>query len=390
MKSIKKRKICVITNSRADYSRMKTLLDYLKKKEDVEILLFVVGSHLLSHYGYSVEEIKKDGFKIDYELYTEIDGRIPVTMAKSTGVTITELAGAFHNFKPDIVVIHGDRYEALASTIAASLMNIPVAHIQGGEVTGTIDEHIRHSITKLAHFHFPSSLVARDRIIRLGENPENVFNVGCPASDLLLSERVMSFEEVKSNVSKFVKNKEWIDKFDKNFILVIQHPVTTEFNQTEKGSKEIFNALKYFSNSFVIMWPNIDAGSGKIVKSIKEFARKENGRVGFFDNFPLPIFINLMRYAKVIVGNSSVGVREACYFGTPVVNIGTRQQGRERSKNVMDVNCDEHEIKSAIEKQLKHGLYPPEYLYGKGDSGKKIADILVNIDINNIQKRINF
>lgn len=384
------RKVCVITNSRADYSRLKTVLSSLNERKDVDLQLFVVGTHLLSHYGMTVKEIIKDGFNVSYEMYTEVNGSVPATMAKSVGTTIIELSSAFKNFSPDIVVVHGDRYEALAAAITASMMNIPVAHIQGGEVTGTIDEHVRHAITKLAHFHFPSSEDAKERIIRLGEKPENVFNVGCPASDLLLSEKEISFEELKKQVFKITKKEDWKNNFDENFFLVVYHPVTTEFNKIETEVENIFQALTEFDNSIVMLWPNIDAGSEKIVEVIKRFEKIESLKIGVFDNFPINTFVNLMRYAKVMIGNSSSGVREACYFGTPVVNIGTRQQGRERSKNVIDVGCDKDDITEAIREQLKHGRYDISYLYGGGTAGKKIADILTSVNVDDTQKRITF
>jgi len=382
------RKICVVTNSRADYSRFKTLLESLKKRKDVELQLFVIGAHLLSTYGNTVKEIERDGFTVTYKMHTEIEGRVPVTMAKSTGAAVAELANAFYNFKPDVVVVHGDRYEALAAAIAASLMNITVAHIQGGEVSGTIDEHLRHAITKLSHLHFPSTKLAAKRIIAMGEVAKNVYVSGCPASDILLRAPKLSFEELRNKILPMVRKEEWKATFTKDFILFLYHPVTTEIDSLNTHIKETLSALGEFPHSLVILWPNIDAGSGYIVPALKDFDRKEGARVGLFDNFSLDLYANMMRHARVIVGNSSSGIREACYFGTPVVNIGSRQEGRERTKNIIDVGHDKKAIVAAIKKQLVKGTYKPEYRFGDGTAGERIAKVLATAKLPNIQKRI--
>lgn len=384
------RKICVITNNRADYSRLKSLLKELNKRSDVELMLFVVGSHMLSLYGKTIDEIEKDGFKVAYKMYTEVDGRVPVTMAKSAALTIAELSTAFYNFKPDIVVVHGDRFEAMAAALAASFMNIFVAHIQGGEVTGTIDEHIRHSITKLSHLHFPSTEDAKDRIIKMGERADMVFNFGCPSVDLFIEIPPISFNDLKKEIFKYAKKDNWKNNFNENFFVVIQHPVTTEFSYAKEKMLPVLDALTGFNNNVLIFWPNIDAGSEAMVLEIKKFEKEQNSKIGLFPNFPFNIFVNIMRHAKVIIGNSSAGIREACYFGTPVVNIGTRQEGRQRPRNVIDVDYDAEQIKLAINKQIKTEKYKPEFLYGKGNAGKNIADILATIDISQIQKKITF
>jgi UDP-hydrolysing UDP-N-acetyl-D-glucosamine 2-epimerase len=384
------RKICVVTNNRADYSRLKSLLKELNNRPDAELLLFVVGSHMLSLYGKTIDEIEKDGFKVSYKMYTEVDGRVPVTMAKSAALAITELSTAFYNFKPDMVVIHGDRFEALAAAIAASFMNIFVAHIQGGEVTGTIDEHIRHSITKLSHLHFPSTEDAKNRIIKMGERKDMVFNFGCPSVDLLMEIPQVSFGDFKKEIFKYAKKEDWKNSFNENFLTVIQHPVTTEFSHAKEKILPILDALADFTHNILIFWPNIDAGAEAMVLEIKKFEKKQNGRIGLFSHFPFDLFVNVMKHTKVIIGNSSAGIREACYFGTPVVNIGTRQEGRERPNNVIDVDYDAEQIKSAINRHLEKGRYEQEFIYGKGNAGKNIADILATIDISQIQKKIAF
>lgn len=382
------RKICVVTNSRADYSRLKTLLKSLKSRKDIEVQLFVIGPHLLTSYGMTIDEIERDGFKVAYKMHTEVDGRVPVTMAKSTGAAVTELANAFYNFKPDIVVVHGDRYETLAAATAASLMNIAVAHIQGGEVSGTIDEHIRHAVTKLSHLHFPSTASAGKRIIAMGEVPEKVFVTGCPASDILISTPPITFDKLKKKILALVTKKEWKKTFSKDFLLFVYHPVTTEYDSLEKQFTKILAALRQFPQCLMVLWPNIDAGSERLVQALKKFEREEGARVGIFHNFPLETYAQILNHTRVLIGNSSSGIREACYFGTPVVNIGSRQDGRERSSNVVDVGNDTKAIVAAIKEQLKHGKYKPNYLYGDGHSGASIAEILATVEIGNVQKRI--
>lgn len=384
------RKICVVTNNRADYGKLKSVLFALRSRRDIETLLFVTGSHLLSEYGRTIAEIENDGFKVSYTMHTEMSGRIPTTMAKSTGIAITEFANAFHNLKPEVVVVHGDRYEALAAAVAASFMNILVAHIEGGEVTGTIDEHIRHAITKLAHAHFPSTENARRRIVGLGERDDSVFCFGCPGIDTLAAVEKLSFPEVKRMMKPYVKKMEWYKRFDKDFFLVVQHPVTTEFRSTVDNIRSLTRALARFRSSMVVFWPNIDAGAEDIVREIKKFEHSYSGAVGVFPNFPSEVYVNLMRHAKVMVGNSSSGIREACYFGTPVVNVGTRQDGREKPRCVADVPYDTAEIASAIKGQLAAGRYEPEYPYGKGGAGARIAETLAALDTANIQKRITY
>lgn len=383
------RKICVITNTRADYARLKTVLGALRDRNDVELSLCVAGSHLLSHYGRTIDDIKKDGFNVAYRIYTEVDGHIPSTMTKSTGLAIIEFSSFFENNRPDLVVVHGDRFEAFAAATAASMMNIHVAHLQGGEITGTIDEHLRHAITKLSHFHFASDEIAKKRICNLGEDPNNVFNVGCPSVDVLLSAPKYSFEEFKNALDRKVKKKEWLKNLDQDFFLFIQHPVTTEYEQSAQEISETLVALESFPNKVLALWPNIDAGSEEIVKKMKEFEREHNEQIAIMDNLPQDIFINAMRHARVMIGNSSSGVRETCYFGTPTVNIGTRQQGRLVTPNVINVPEERGEIKKAIFAQLsgkRH--FDPVYPYGEGNSGKSIGDILATIPLGSPQKHL--
>lgn len=383
------RKICVVTNTRADYSRLRTLLFSLRDREDVELTLCVAGSHLLALYGRTIKDIENDGFKISYRIYTSVDGHVLSTMTKSTGLAIIEFSSFFENNRPDVVVVHGDRFEAFAAATAASMMNIHVAHIQGGEITGTIDEHLRHAVTKLSHLHFASDEISKKRICALGERPEHVFNFGCPSADILVSTPEYSFTKLKEELSPIVKKKSWLESLSQDFFLLIHHPVTTEYEVNGTEMHEVLNALKHFSNPIFILWPNIDAGAEQIVEEIKKFERENDERIGVVNNMSIELFINVMKNANVMLGNSSAGVREACYFGTPVINIGSRQKGRLATANVINTGNNANEIRSAIAQHLnRRNKFEPEQPYGNGDAGKRIADVLATIELGSVQKQL--
>lgn len=383
------RKVCVVTNTRADYSRLKTLIEALRVRDDIELSLCVGGSHLLPLQGQTIEEIRKDGHKIDFVSYSTIDGYILSTMAKSAGIAMLDFATYFENHRPDIVVVHGDRYEAMAVSLVASMMNIHVAHLQGGDITGTIDEHLRHAITKLSHFHFVTNDISKKRICGLGENPGNVFNFGCPSTDVILSAPEYSFPELKKMLAPKFKKTSWLQELDENFFLMIYHPVTTEYEQEEKNIEALLNALERFPHKVIALWPNVDAGSRKIVSKMKAYERNNDNKIAIVDHFSMDTFINIMRHAKVMIGNSSAGMLEACYFGTPVVNIGTRQNGRPHTANIINVSDNTEEIVSAIEKHLeKKEKFEPEFPYGKGNAGKLIADVIATVPLNHPQKKL--
>lgn len=387
------RKICVVTANRADYSRVKSVLKAIQLHPDLELQLVVAGSHLIDHYGTTVREIEKDGFPISARVHMELYGGDPTVMTKSTGLAIIEFATILNNLKPDIVLALVDRYENFASAVAASMMNIPTAHIQGGEVTGTIDESLRHAMTKLCHVHFPASNEAKERIIKMGENPSRVFNVGCPGTDILIAAPKWSTEEVAQYLKKnIIKERGWSFDPSRPYFLVVQHPVTTEFGSGIRQIQETLKALSKFNHQVFMLWPNIDAGTDEISRGIRLF-KIENPDLPIFilKHMPHEVFANLLRNTSCMVGNSSSGIRESCYYGTPTVNIGTRQQNRERGSNVLDAGYNSEEIAGAVEKQLRHGRYEPEFVYGDGSAGKQIAEILANIDISNIiQKKMQY
>ncbi len=383
------RKVCIAVHSRANYGRIKTVMREIQKHPLLELQLIVGSSALLTRFGSAIDNIRSDGFKELATVSSIIEGENPTTMAKSTGLAIIELATHFENLKPDIVLTVADRFETLATAVASSYMNIPLAHTQGGEVTGSIDESVRHAITKLAHIHFPATERARDFILRLGEDKNSVHLTGCPAIDLVAESDL----KINNDIFKMYGGVgERIDA-NKDFIVVLQHPITTEYGQGFLQINETLNAIYKLSQEgyqVVWLWPNVDAGSDDVSKGIRSFREKHNTKnIRFFKNFYPEDYISLLAHCKCIVGNSSSGIREAAFLGTPCVNIGSRQSGRERSENVINVRHNCNEIYNAISKQVNHGKYQKSTLFGDGNSGKRIAEILANVEPN-IQKKISY
>lgn len=359
----------------------------VQKHPDLKLQLIVGASALLDRYGAIVDVIEADGFKPDARVHMLIEGETPLTMAKSTGLGLLELPTIFANLKPEIIVTVGDRFETIATAIAASYMNIPLAHTMGGEVSGTIDESIRHAITKLAHLHFPANRAAGERIIRMGEAPESVHVVGCPRVDLVA--------EMAQNDGALTE-RDWLERegvgghinLDEPFLLVAQHPVTTEYSQGEHQITESLIALQQLKMPTVMLWPNADAGSEDIARGMRKFREHyRHDYIRFYKTFPVETWVRLMMHAACMIGNSSAPIREGAYLGLPSVNIGTRQTGRERGKNVIDVGYDREQILEAVQKQLANGCYPSEHIYGDGHAGERIANVLATTPLR-IQKRI--
>lgn len=384
-----KRKICVVVHSRANYGRIKSVMRAINNHSNLELQLLVGSSALLYRFGSVIDIIRGDGFKENAVVHSILEGETPTTMAKSTGMAITELATHFENLKPDIVVTVADRFETLSTAVAASYMNIALAHSQGGEVTGSIDESVRHAITKLAHIHFPATKRAKDYLLRMGEEKESVHLTGCPAIDLVAESDLNLPKDLFQRTSG-VGDELTINK---DYIIVLQHPVTTEFGSGFKQIQETLDAVHKVSKNgmqIVWLWPNVDAGSDDISKGIRMFRDREEAKnMHFYKNFTPEDYVLLLANASCIVGNSSSGLREGAFLGTPCVNIGSRQDGRERAANVIDVKYDSLEIISAIDHQLKHGHYTSSDLVGDGTAGKQIAEVLATTKLK-IQKQISY
>jgi UDP-hydrolysing UDP-N-acetyl-D-glucosamine 2-epimerase len=375
----KRRKIAVVITARPSYSRVKTVLDAIKKNNNLELQLIIASSALLDRYGSAINNIENDGFEIAAKVFNVLEGENLTAAAKTTGIGILELSTVFENLKPDIVVTVADRFETMATAIAASYMNIPLAHIQGGEVTGNIDEKVRHAITKLSDYHFVASKEAKERVIRLGENPEMVFNTGCPSIDLA------SQIEKKHQLLDFDPYEKYGgvgEKPDitKGYLVVMQHPVTTEYENSRKHIEATLNAIKDIKKPTLWFWPNVDAGSDGTSSGIRSFRETHQLKhVHFFKNMDGNDFLQLLKISDCLIGNSSVGIRECAYLGVPVVNIGTRQNKRERGNNVIDVTYDIEQIKIAINQSIQNKSIIKSDIYGVGNSGITIANLLEKV-----------
>ncbi len=383
------KRICVVVGSRANYSSIKSAMHAIREHPALELQIVAKASALLDRYGSVVDLMAADGFAPCATLHTLVEGETPTTMAKSTGLGLIELPSEFARLQPDVVLTVGDRFETMATTLAAAYMNIPIAHTMGGEVSGTIDESIRHAVTKFAHLHFPASEQAAERIIRLGEPPETVHLVGCPRIDLVAE--VLAEHDLRLPNGLFDEGVGSRLDLDSPFVIVSFHPVTTEYGQGEEQITQILKAVSRLDLHAIVLWPNADAGSEDIARGIRKW--RELGRdkqMHFFKNLPVTDYIGLMRRTVCLVGNSSSGIREGAYIGTPVVNVGSRQAGRERAANVLDVDNDTEAIVAALEWQMDHGPWPSDHLYGDGRAGERIATILADIDRIDVQKMITY
>lgn len=380
------KKIAVITGTRADYGIYYSVLKQIEKNPNLELQLIVCGMHLCPEFGMTVNEIEKDGFEISDRIETILASDTGSSMAKSIGLTLINLTQSLERLKPDILVVLGDRGEMMAGAIAATHMNIPVAHIHGGEVTGTVDESIRHAITKLSNIHFPSTKDSKERIIKMGEKEENVFVVGAPGLDYIKNTTYLSRREI---LQKFNL------KDDKIFIMT-QHPITTERDMVSWQIRQTLEAISQCKVQTVISYPNSDNGGREIIKVIEEFRAKYDF-LKVFKNLSQVEYLSLLNIADAMIGNSSSGIIEAASFKLPVINIGTRQQGRLRACNVIDVGYEKEKILNGINKALYDEEYRKELKscinpYGDGRAGERISEHLEKIKITRelIQKRITY
>ncbi|HCG91174.1 MAG TPA: UDP-N-acetylglucosamine 2-epimerase (hydrolyzing) [Dehalococcoidia bacterium] len=375
-----KRKICVVITARPSYARIRTVLQAIQKNPNLELQLIVSGSALLSKYGSAVDFIKKDGFIPASEIYHVIEGETLLSSAKSTGLALIELSSELSRLQPDAVITIADRYETLATAIAASYLNIPVIHIQGGEVTGSIDEKVRHAVTKLSDIHMVSTQKAYDRVVAMGEDPSTVYLTGCPSIDIakqVIADPILDF-------NPFTKYGGVGDTFDtsQDYLIVMQHPITTEQEFAKEQALSTMRAINQIGIPTFWFWPNPDAGSAVIAKEIRIFRETTpDCNIHFLINMSPEDFLKLTLSSACIIGNSSVAIRECSFLGVPAVNIGNRQRGRERGQNVVDTKHDTEEILAAISCQIKNTSIKTDNLYGNGDSGKKISEILSTCEL---------
>ncbi len=383
-----RRKVCVVITARPSYSRIKSALSAINKNPDLELQLVIAASALLDRYGTAIDFIEQDGFSVAARVYMVLEGENPTSMAKTTGIGLLELATVFDNLKPDLVVTIADRYETLATAIAASYMNIPVAHIQGGEVTGSIDEKVRHAVTKLSDMHLVSTQCAGNRVKKMGEWDDKIFVTGCPSIDL--AAEILPDPSLNFNPFEKYGGVGGLQELENGYLVVMQHPVTTEYKLARDQIVQTLEAIHSIGLPTLLFWSNVDAGADGTSNGIRTF--RENMKpvnMHFFKNMSPTDFLRLLYNSKCLVGNSSVGIRECSFLGVPVVNIGTRQTGRERGQNVIDVEYDKNQIQKAVNQQIKNGRYDCDKLYGEGNAGEKISRLLATVPLD-IQKRLAY
>lgn len=377
------RKVFIVSERRADFSRFKPILKLIKKTKKLDYTLVVTGNHILKNYGNTIDEIKGEKFKIykTFKMFLKNKDNDGSEMVHGLGVAIQELSKILKKNRPDIILSGFDIAANLAVTIVGAHMNIPVAHIQGGEVSGTIDESIRHAMSKFSHYHFVSNEDAKNRLVKMGEEKKNIFSVGCPSIDALLQEKDLSEQQIKK---KFNIN------LRKNYLILIQHPVTSEEN-SDKQILKTLKAIKNYNIQKLIVYPNNDAGSKKIIKVLK------NSNYKIVKTLNLREYKTLLSNASVLIGNSSSGIHEAATFKIPVINIGTRQNGRLKPKNVINTGYNSKQIQNKISyvlnnKKFQKNLKNLKNPYGDGDSSKRIIKLLKTIKLDNkiIQKQITY
>jgi UDP-N-acetylglucosamine 2-epimerase (non-hydrolysing)/GDP/UDP-N,N'-diacetylbacillosamine 2-epimerase (hydrolysing) len=378
-----KQKISITTGTRSEYGILRELIKEISKSKKLELYLLVTGMHLSKKFGYTINEIKKDKIPIHAKIKMIPSGNTPYDMSVSLGKGIIGFSKIFKKIKPDLNVVLGDRDEALASALAASHMNIPNAHIHGGEISQGIDEYNRHAITKISNIHFAATKKSKERIIKMGENRRNVILTGSPSIDEIKMSKISSKHELE---------KKYLVDLDKPLFLLIQHPVTTEFEKSDLQIKMTLDALSKLKNQTIAILPNSDAGNEQIINQLRIFSKKCNF-LKVFPNLPRNDYLGFLRYCSALIGNSSSGIIEGSYLHTPVVNIGIRQLGREKDVNVIDVPIfSKSLILNALKKSLKkkNKKIKNSSIYGTGNASKKIVQYLETIPINlqMIQKKL--
>ncbi|MET3020026.1 UDP-N-acetylglucosamine 2-epimerase [Flavobacterium hydatis] len=360
------KKILFLTGTRADFSKIKSLIQALEKQQNFEVYIFVTGMHLQEVYGYTLIEIERCDFK---NIHTFKNHTHETTMDLTLAKTIEGLSAYCKEVNPDMIVVHGDRVETLAGAIVGSLNNILVAHIEGGEVSGTVDELIRHSVSKLSHIHFVSNKQAQKRLIQMGEIKESIFTIGSPDVDIMFSDQLPDLKIAKAYYK--------ID-FEK-YAIVMFHPVTTEIKEMQQYVKNFVTSLLQDNHNYVVIFPNNDLGSQFVLEEYERL--KENERFRIFPSLRFEYFLTLLKNSQFIIGNSSAGIREAPYYGIPIINIGTRQQNRAVHADIINIDYSENEIKRALSIIDSHKIQNIEDVFGQGNSNQLFLECLKKDDI---------
>jgi UDP-hydrolysing UDP-N-acetyl-D-glucosamine 2-epimerase len=372
-----KRKVCVVVASRANYGRVKFLMNAILKNPSLELQLILGASTLLDRFGKAIEIIKADGFSPNRSIHYVIEGETLTTQAKSTGLGIVELSSAFQDMEPDMVVTVADRFETMATAIASTYLNIPLVHLQGGEVSGNIDDRVRNAITKLADFHFVASDEALLRVVNMGEAPHRVFNYGCPSMDILANTDLSLLSAKLDNYLGVGRRIDW----KRPYILVLQHPVTTSYGSGRQQITETLEAVSRMQElQKIVLWPNVDAGSDDVSKGIRQFRESRMQEPFYYvKNFSPEDYARVLNHACCCVGNSSSFIREGAFLGVPAVLVGDRQKGREHGANAKFADYDRNEIERTLRQQIEHGRYPADKRFGHGDAGVRIAAELASM-----------
>ena len=382
------RKVCVVVTARPSYSRIKTALRAISDREDLELQLVVAASALLERYGSAIEQIENDGFHIDRRVYMVLEGENPTSMAKTTGIGLLELATALDDLRPDLVLTVADRYETLATAVASAYMNLPLCHVQGGEITGSIDEKVRHAVTKLADLHFVATEKAAENVVRMGEDPATVYVTAGPSIDLaaeVLDAPQLDFDPI----AQYGGVGSPVD-LSGGYVVVMQHPVTTEHEEARRQVMETLHAVADLGLPVLWFWPNVDAGADGTSNGIRSFREQvKPDNFHFFKNMAPTDFLKLLINSVSLVGNSSVGIRECSYLGVPTVNIGSRQEGRERGANVIDVAYERGAIRDAVLAQIAGERPTSDPLYGDAKAGPRIAQLLTEVELR-FDKRLTY
>ena len=376
-----RRKVCFVITSFIHYSRNLLILEELKRRRDVELHIIVGGTALMSRYASKYADIKKllkkDGHSRLYELHFNLEGNDAIVKAKTTGLGVIEFTTFFNYIKPDVVVVRGDRFEVLSATVAAAYMSIPVAHIEGGDLSGSIDESVRHAITKLSHIHFATNEPAKKRILKLGENSSYVFNFGSPDVEVV---HKLSKKTHKINI-KTTGSGALFD-LKQGYLMVMYHPDIADVKNVHENTKKILKAIHELQIPTLWFWPNIDAGAEDISQELRAFNDEvKNHKIRFMRYLGPREFIWLLKNSLCLIGNSSAGIKESSFIGLPVVNIGNRQNKRLHAENVISVRHDSKEIMDAIKKQVNRGRYPSSSLYFDTNTSKKIAEVIATVPL---------
>ena len=380
------RKVCVVVTNRASYARIKYLMKAVQESQTLELQVVVGASALLYKYGRVIDVIRGDGFEPTVGIHYLVEGENLITQAKSAGMGIIELSTAFDSLKPDVVVTVADRSETIATAIAASYLNIPLAHVQGGEVSGSIDDCVRHAVTKLAHLHYPSTQKSAERILRMGEEPWRVTVTGCPSIDLLAN------TDLVLPPAEYFHDTGTGSPFDpaEPYLVILQHPVTTSFGEGAMQMVETLHGVKHVPLQGMVLWPNPDAGSDDVAKAIREFQNENSDLpLSYHINFRPEVFASIIGHAKCLVGNSSSFIREGAFLGTPAVIVGDRQEGREHGRNLVHAGYSRRDIREKVLAQVRHGPYESEHIFGDGTAGRRIAAHLEVADLK-IRKRCTY